>query len=337
MQKDLTAKQFFDNPNRFCDVVNMIIGRKVLKPEDVRTVSIEEFIERLNIEREDPEYAHLLRDLLKECVIKEDDTGVIVLFGLEIQSSIDPKMPVRVMGYDYSTYLRQLQAITKIRAREKKEHVPYKKRTRYELVPVATITLYMGSKPWNEATSIHEMFGNRDITKYGRLFQNWDMLLISIVQSDEELFDLCEADLKMGFRLIKHQNSREKFNEIMYNENGKNVLPVDVVKLVNAYTKADIPISEEEEREGEVDMCKAMDENRRIWLQEGEERGEKIGELRGLQRGREEGFLQGEKKGIEDTTRMHALRMHDKGVSIADISDFLNVPDNKIENWVRAL
>ncbi len=72
-------------------------------------------------------------------------------------------------------------------------------------------------------------------------------------------------------------------------------------------------------------MCKAMDENRRIWLQEGEERG------------REEGFLQGEKKGIEDTTRMHALRMHDKGVSIADISDFLNVPDNKIENWVRAL
>ena len=58
------------------------------------------------------------------------------------------------------------------------------------------------------------------------------------------------------------------------------------------------------------------------WLKEGEERGIKLGDARGIKLG--------EKLGEERTKRENALRMLDKGFSIADVSECVNLSEAEV-------
>ena len=54
------------------------------------------------------------------------------------------------------------------------------------------------------------------------------------------------------------------------------------------------------------------------WLKEGEERGIKLGEARGI------------KLGEERTKRENALRMLDKGFSVADVAECVNLSEAEV-------
>ena len=56
------------------------------------------------------------------------------------------------------------------------------------------------------------------------------------------------------------------------------------------------------------------------WLKEGEERGIKLGEVRGI------------KLGEERTKRENALRMLDKGFSIADVAECVNLSEAEVRH-----
>jgi len=58
------------------------------------------------------------------------------------------------------------------------------------------------------------------------------------------------------------------------------------------------------------------------WLKEGEERGIKLGEARGIKLG--------EKLGEERTKRENALRMLDKGFSVADVAECVNLSEAEV-------
>ena len=62
------------------------------------------------------------------------------------------------------------------------------------------------------------------------------------------------------------------------------------------------------------------------WLKEGEERGIKLGEARGIKLGEERGIKLGE----ERTKRENALRMLDKGFSVADVAECANLSEAKV-------
>ena len=66
------------------------------------------------------------------------------------------------------------------------------------------------------------------------------------------------------------------------------------------------------------------------WLKEGEERGFKLGEERGIKLGEARGIKLGEKLGEERTKRENALRMLDKGFSIADVSECVNLSEAEV-------
>ena len=62
------------------------------------------------------------------------------------------------------------------------------------------------------------------------------------------------------------------------------------------------------------------------WLKEGEERGIKLGEARGIKLGEERGIKLGE----ERTKRENALRMLDKGFSVADVAECVNLSEAEV-------
>ena len=66
------------------------------------------------------------------------------------------------------------------------------------------------------------------------------------------------------------------------------------------------------------------------WLKEGEERGIKLGEARGIKLGEERGIKLGEKLGEERTKRENALRMLDKGFSVADVAECVNLSEAEV-------
>ncbi|MDD3917633.1 MAG: hypothetical protein PHX00_10810 [Synergistaceae bacterium] len=62
------------------------------------------------------------------------------------------------------------------------------------------------------------------------------------------------------------------------------------------------------------------------WLKEGEERGIKLGEARGIKLGEARGIKLGE----ERTKRENALRMLDKGFSVADVAECVNLSEAEV-------
>ena len=69
-------------------------------------------------------------------------------------------MPLRVMGYDYSTYKKQYDDNAAKRKKEKglteDEYLSGMKKTD-KFIPVITIVIYYGEKPWDGAVSLHGM------------------------------------------------------------------------------------------------------------------------------------------------------------------------------------
>ena len=62
------------------------------------------------------------------------------------------------------------------------------------------------------------------------------------------------------------------------------------------------------------------------WLKEGEERGIKLGEARGIKLGEARAIKLGE----ERTKRENALRMLDKGFSVADVAECVNLSEAEV-------
>ena len=83
-----------------------------------------------------------------------------VILGLEGQECIHYAMPLRVMGYDYSTYKKQYDDNAAKRKKEKglteDEYLSGMKKTD-KFIPVITIVIYYGEKPWDGAVSLHGM------------------------------------------------------------------------------------------------------------------------------------------------------------------------------------
>ena len=87
-------------------------------------------------------------------------------------------------------------------------------------------------------------------------------------------------------------------------------LPLSTARLINEVTKAELKI---EESEGEIDMCKAIDEMRKESIAEGE--------ARGLAAGKAEGMAAGEAKALNQNIKT----MYKNGFDVETIARALSL------------
>ena len=131
-QKDRSEKYLENYNDVFADLFNVLLFKKKwIREEKLRSLDTESLYKAadgsLGLQRRD--------------ILKEYGSGrfLVASLGIENQSTIDPDMPVRVMGYDYAAYRNQIDKS--------------KKR-----VPVITIILNFSRTEWKTPLSLKDMF-----------------------------------------------------------------------------------------------------------------------------------------------------------------------------------
>lgn len=218
-----------------------------------------------------------------------------LILGIEGQESIHYAMPMRVMGYDYGTYKKQYDDIAakykKFDGLSRDEYLSRMRKTD-KLIPVITIVIYYGEKPWDGALSLSEML---DIPEgLESLVSDYKMHLIEARSNILNLHNINNQNL---FNLLEiFLDSRHKAKEAMETAikyASEHHVDKTVIMTVAAAANCNMNYDLITEK-GDVDMCTVFEEFRAEALAEGEARGK----AKGIAEGKAEGRAEGEAKGM---------------------------------------
>ena len=236
-RKDIAAKRFFSLRDVFADLCNSIIFEKpgYIQPEDVQDVPTEHTYHL------GKQLGSRFRDIYKKIIC---DHITVALIGVENQSEIDETMPIRIMGYDWLSYDKQLKDIKAARSQRNKRlkkakskglstnNIPAK--PAYLLSPVITIVLYFGTdKPWNRDKSLRSCVSVPESLE--KFFCNYKIHVIELAWLSDEEIEQLTGDFK---------NLAEQLKESRINGRLKNTSsPIDhfeeFSEILAAYTDDD--------------------------------------------------------------------------------------------------
>ena len=195
LKPDTVLKNYWSDNEQFADLFNAVLfdGRQVILPEELEDVDTEE-----STVLEHKEYAESIKASRDNIKIQKKSTvhGVqFVLLGLESQEHIHYAMPMRIMGYDYGSYKKQYDSNAKryqsSEGMEEDEFLSKMKKTD-KFVPVITVVVYYGEKPWNVAESLHEMLNIPEEMK--QFVNDYKMLLVEARENDLKLHNINNQD-----------------------------------------------------------------------------------------------------------------------------------------------
>ena len=302
---DVLTKEYMKDAEVFADVLNYFLydGEKVIDPEELHeldTTELASLYEESDSSKE-KKTIQVYRDVLKYAAVKGDDERAYVIFAIENQTNINYAMPVKTMLYDSLRYNSQVKNIEKKNKRKNKEL----KMSGDELIsglmredkilPVVTLVVYFGAKPWDGPKSLHEMLDCNDETLL-KYVNDYKLQLIEPAAMSDEEIDRLKSDLRDVFFFIKYSKDKEKLREIINSNEKYRHMSRDTAELINKVTKAGIEISKREET---VDMCIAIEEMKEESKAEGIAIGIKEGELNLLFKLVQKGFLTIEKAASE--------------------------------------
>ena len=160
LKPDTVLKNYWSGNEQFADLFNAVLfeGKQAIRPEELEDVDTEE-----SSVLEHKDYAESIRASRDNIKVSKRSTafGVeLVMLGMESQEHIHYAMPMRIMGYDYGTYKKQYDSNAKkyqtAKGLEEDEYLSGMKKTD-RFIPVITMVVYYGEKPWDGAVSLHEM------------------------------------------------------------------------------------------------------------------------------------------------------------------------------------
>ena len=253
---DPTEKLLEDYADVFADIVNVLVyqGDPVVKPENLRdgpTVSIYKAAE-----------GHLgqkTRDVLKY----DTENGVeIRVYGLENQTKSSNVMPVRIMGYDFSAYDRNIR---KRKEQNKAEGRPADYTAELWpdqlLYPVITLVLYFGSEPWTGPKSLHGML---DLPERIKPFvPDYPINLVQVAFLEEETIAAFQSDFRIVaefFRAKRLGNMKDlKYNKKKWNHAEELLDFFRIFFGDKRYGEVKKQVVEMRKREEETDACWFLD------------------------------------------------------------------------------
>ena len=265
-QKDITQKNFEAYNDVFSDIVNgtLFDGREVIKPE-----ALVDAMAKSQYKADDNVIHEQERDVAKywtdkNCYIR------LALLGVENQLAIDMDMPLRVIGYDGSSYRDEMNhdeiVIDEVTGKKHK--------IRHERYPVVTIVLYFGKTPWKKPLSLYDVLEISDDLK--PFVNDYKINLIDVPRLTGEQVEKFTSDFQI---IADYFVQLSKNND--YVPKDKTIKHADsFLKLMSVLTQddkyAEMGKKIAHEREG-FNMCKVLDKAEA----RGEARGKAIGEARG--------------------------------------------------------
>ena len=183
-------------------------------------------------------------------------------------------MPMRVMGYDYSAYKKQYDSnaakYKKADGMEEDEYLSRMKRAD-RFMPVITVTVYYGKKPWDGAASLHGMLNIPEALR--KYVNDYRMLLVEARKNNLVLHNMNNVDL---FNLLEILlDSSRPAGEIRSRAIGyTKERRVDKTVIMTAAGAVDNKIDYDAlEQRGDVDMYTVFEETRIEGRAEGRKEG----------------------------------------------------------------
>ncbi len=276
--KDVTTKAYLEEPTRFADAFNYYLfdGEQVIDAESLRVKDPEELI----FVGKGRAYQKF-RDILKSCIIKQDDENTYVLLGIENQSDIHYAMPVRNLLYDALNYSgqvgRQGEENRKNKVRLSSEEFLSDFRKNDKLMPVITLVIYWGDKKWDAPRRLSDMFSPVD-PRIQQFINDYKINLIIPYEIDD--FKKFSTELGDVLEIIKRQKEENLVDSLIREKGLEWTMSRTGVDVINEFTKSNISI--ESQKGDQINMCRAFE----------------VLEERGMEKGIEQGIEQGMSQGI---------------------------------------
>ncbi len=254
------------------------------------------------------------RDLFK----KAGRTLVRLYVGTELMEYVDYAMPLRVMDCDALSYLHQKKTISRKHMEQKdlpKEEFLSRFSKEDRLLPVITLVLYCGDRPWDGADRLHEMLDFEGLPeKLKGYVEDYSIHILDVCHTQDEKFLEFPSEIRFLLMCIKYAKDKEAFLRLMELE-GSAVISEDTYETIAEYLGEPELLENKAETEGGGNMCEAI----RALVEDGR------------QEGRQEGRREGENDGIELARQI--FKLAGKGEKIPEIARLLSVPEEKVR-WV---
>lgn len=277
LKADTVVKNYWRNNHQFADFFNAALfdGKQVIKADELEDLDTEE-----SFVLENREYAESItasRDNVKVRK-KAAKYGVeLVILGMEGQEHIHYAMPMRVMGYDYSTYKKQYDAnaskYQKASSLSDDEFISKMKKTD-KFIPVITIVVYYGEKEWDGAMSLRGML---DIPGEMReLVSDYKIHLVEARKNNLKLHNINNKDLFNLFEILLNKKERpSEIREKAINYANEHKVEKCVIMTIAGATNCKMDYDMIGRRDG--DMCTVFEETRREGIAEGKAEGKTEG------------------------------------------------------------
>ena len=318
-QKDITQKNFEAYNDVFSDIVNgtLFDGREVIKPE-----SLVDAVAKSQYKADDNVIHEQERDVAKywtdkNCYIR------LALLGVENQLAIDMDMPLRVIGYDGSSYRDEMnQDEIVIDEETGKKH-----KIRHKRYPVVTIVLYFGKTPWKRPLSLYDVLEISDDLK--PFVNDYKINLIDVPRLTEGQVEKFTSDFQIiadyFVQLSKNNDYVPKDKIIRHTDSFLKLM--SVLTQDNKYVEMGRKISHEMEG---FNMCKVLDKAEARGKAIGEARGMAIGEARGEARGKAIGAL-------NNTIEILRVIIAKNSWSKEQAMEFIGIPKSEFAKYAALL
>ncbi len=242
-KQDISSKVMLYHNDVFSDIINGLLFEKKYIDEN----KLKDVIPESAYEDFDGNLRSMERDLLKEYG-EGDGTNYFAIaeFGIGNQTTVDPTMPVRVMGYDYTVYKRQLdeynnkkrdlyrllREVQEIGNAEliKRVQADIEKLGDFRLVPVVTIILNFSRTRWNKSKTLRGLVsdGHPEITAF---MQDYQVKIFDVLYLDEATKNRFTSDFRDVVTVLAEGaiDKKHDFQRLKY--------PVDALDMLYAYTK----------------------------------------------------------------------------------------------------
>ncbi len=282
-EKNVVMNKYWSDNERFADIMNIAMFHKSGLLSAVQLKEADGYESAMvGKENKKKKGVEKYRDIVKKSTGKAN----FMILGIENQSDIHYAMPVRIMGYDFLGYDKQLR---KKRAGHRKrkdlsgaEFVSgFSKADK--LVPICTLIIYSGEEPWDGPNRLSDILDTGELPEeMRRMVADYPIHVVDILRFEDS--EKLQSDARLLFGVLQRQGNESEMQAYRKeNADAFENVSEDTYEAIGVLTHSEqfLELKEKSKNEkGGYNMCKAFEDMERRGEKRGEKRGKRLAEAR---------------------------------------------------------